>query len=54
MFKKLLLSFCVLCLLTGAVAAKDLPAKWDIETDVLVVGFGAAGSAAASAAHDAG
>lgn len=54
MLKKLLLSVCALCLLTGAVAAKDLPATWDIETDVLVVGFGAAGSAAASAAHDAG
>ncbi|MCE1208570.1 MAG: hypothetical protein LWX23_03750, partial [Spirochaetia bacterium] len=44
------LSLCVLCLLTGTEAAKDFPAKWDIEIDVLVVGFGAADSAA----HDAG
>ena len=54
MFKKLLLAIGVACVLTSAVAAKDLPSKWDIETDVIVIGFGAAGSAAASAAHDAG
>ena len=31
-----------------------LPARWDIETDVLVVGFGFAGGVAAVAAADAG
>jgi hypothetical protein len=31
-----------------------LPEKWDYEADVVVVGFGAAGSAAAIEAHDAG
>ncbi|MGE3540931.1 MAG: FAD-dependent oxidoreductase, partial [Candidatus Tectimicrobiota bacterium] len=31
-----------------------LPAAWDREADVVVVGFGAAGAAAAITAHDAG
>src|SRR5687768_7584014 len=31
-----------------------LPISWDVETDVLVVGFGFAGGAAAIAAHDLG
>jgi len=31
-----------------------LPERWDCETDVLVVGYGGAGSCAAIAAHDAG
>ena len=30
------------------------PGKWDCEADVVVVGWGVAGSAAAVAAHDAG
>ena len=30
------------------------PKKWDMETDVLVLGFGGAGASAAIAAHDAG
>jgi succinate dehydrogenase/fumarate reductase flavoprotein subunit len=42
---------------SAPVAAKDEPAdtmKWDIETDVLVVGYGGAGAATAITAHDAG
>ena len=31
-----------------------LPAKWDYEADVVVVGYGTAGAAAAITAHDAG
>ncbi len=31
-----------------------MPTKWDYETDVLIVGYGAAGANAAIAAHDAG
>ena len=31
-----------------------MPHKWDVETDVAVVGFGAAGVAAAVTAHDLG
>ena len=31
-----------------------LPAKWDYEADVVVVGYGGAGAAAAIEAHDAG
>jgi len=32
----------------------NLPSTWDEEADVVVVGYGFAGSAAAIAAHDAG
>ena len=32
----------------------EVPTKWDEEADVVVVGYGFAGSAAAIAAHDAG
>lgn len=32
----------------------SLPARWDIEADIVVVGFGAAGMAAAVTAHDLG
>jgi len=32
----------------------DIPTKWDEESDVVIVGYGFAGSAAAIAAHDAG
>jgi len=38
---------------TGS-AASSTPSKWDRETDVLVLGFGGAGAAAAIEAHDAG
>ena len=40
----------------GAAHAKkaDLPAKWDIETDVAILGYGGAGASAAITAHDAG
>ena len=31
-----------------------VPAKWDKETDVVIVGFGGAGASAAIAGHDAG
>jgi succinate dehydrogenase/fumarate reductase flavoprotein subunit len=34
--------------------AGDMPAKWDREADVVVLGFGAAGCAAAIEAHDSG
>jgi fumarate reductase flavoprotein subunit len=34
--------------------ARELPAKWDYETEVLVVGYGGAGASAAIEAHDAG
>lgn len=37
----------------GMLAASDF-SKWDYETDVLIVGYGAAGANAAIAAHDAG
>jgi succinate dehydrogenase/fumarate reductase flavoprotein subunit len=33
---------------------RPIPAKWDYETDVLIVGYGAAGANAAIAAHDSG
>ena len=33
---------------------QSLPEKWDMEADVIVVGFGAAGAATAITAHDAG
>ena len=49
---------------TGAIAlggitpkvaeAAKMPKKWDLETDVIVVGYGGAGVAAAITAHDAG
>ena len=32
----------------------NLPDKWDFEADVVVVGYGGAGSVAAITAHDAG
>lgn len=32
----------------------DIPSRWDIETDVVVVGYGYAGAVAAIEAHDAG
>ena len=32
----------------------QIPTKWDEEADVVIVGYGFAGSAAAIAAHDAG
>ena len=35
-------------------AAADVPASWDEEADVVIVGFGAAGAAAAIEAHNAG
>ncbi|NTW28148.1 MAG: FAD-dependent oxidoreductase [Coriobacteriia bacterium] len=38
----------------AATPTPGLPAKWDYETDVVVVGFGAAGGAAAIEAADAG
>ena len=38
----------------SAYAATGVPAKWDVETDVLVVGFGAGGSAATLEARAAG
>ena len=38
---------------TGRLAGSNFP-KWDYETDVLIVGYGAAGANAAIAAHDAG
>jgi succinate dehydrogenase/fumarate reductase flavoprotein subunit len=31
-----------------------MPSQWDVEADVVVVGFGAAGMAAAVTAHDLG
>ena len=34
--------------------ATELPDKWDMETDVVVIGFGGTGAAAAIEAHDAG
>jgi succinate dehydrogenase/fumarate reductase flavoprotein subunit len=34
--------------------APSVPSKWDVEADVVVVGFGAAGMAAAVTAHEAG
>jgi len=34
--------------------AQNMPAKWDIETEVVVVGYGAAGSTAAITASDSG
>ena len=39
---------------TMARAATTLPERWDIETDVLVLGYGGAGATAAVTAHDAG
>jgi len=33
---------------------RDLPLKWDYETDIVVVGYGGAGAAAAIEAHDNG
>ena len=41
-------------LLAGGALAQGLPEKWDDEADVVVVGYGAAGAAAAAEAHDAG
>lgn len=38
----------------GAPASSDLPEQWDEETDVVVVGYGGAGAAAAVAALDEG
>ena len=38
----------------GGALAQGLPEKWDDEADVVVVGYGAAGAAAAAEAHDAG
>lgn len=38
---------------TSAIAAA-VPERWDVETDVLVLGFGGAGAVAAVTAHDAG
>lgn len=37
-----------------AAAPSSIPRKWDYETDVLVLGMGGAGAAAAIEAHDAG
>ncbi len=38
----------------ASAAAQPIPAKWDEETDVLVIGYGGAGACAAIEAHDAG
>jgi len=38
-------------MLTGL---RDLPLKWDYETEIVVVGYGGAGAAAAIEAHDNG
>lgn len=59
MSKKLLLVISAACILTMLVSGLALakvkaPAKWDMETDVLVLGFGAAGATAAVTAFDAG
>lgn len=40
--------------LTAQAKKADLPKKWDITTDVVVLGYGGAGACAAIAAHDAG
>ncbi len=59
MTRKLLFAVSVACILTMlvsglAMAKVKVPAKWDMETDVLVLGFGAAGATAAAYAFDAG
>ncbi|MGI6035846.1 MAG: FAD-binding protein [Limnochordia bacterium] len=42
-------------LAAGALAqGRGLPERWDDEADVVVVGYGAAGAAAAAEAHDGG
>jgi succinate dehydrogenase/fumarate reductase flavoprotein subunit len=38
----------------GTAVAAPVPRKWDLEADVLVLGFGGAGACAAIGAHDAG
>jgi len=39
---------------SGVIDMAQIPTKWDEEADVVIVGYGFAGSAAAIAAHDAG
>lgn len=38
----------------GTAAAAPIPRKWDLEADVVVLGFGGAGACSAIGAHDAG
>ncbi len=35
-------------------ASNEVPKKWDLTTDVVIIGFGGAGATAAIEAHDAG